>query len=671
MWRLSRITLNNFRVYKGKNVIEFSIDENKRITIIVGANGTGKTTLLNAITWCLYGKEHHIGKKGVSGEEKFPILNAKIGESVAEVAVKLEFTHTKNNSQFFIERKQKFERIGDKMEAIPDELKILYKPSNSSDWKIEHNPKYFIQTLLPNMLHDFYFFDGERLDNLLRTKEDSTKNIKESIERLSYIDLIETTINHLDYIRKDIYKDINSRKQHQSIDYYSQRINSLQQEIIEIGKDIEYKKKELEDLEKNIKKLKDKIDHINEKLNEYREIGQYMKERERLEKTKEEEEKELEYYERQFSELLVTKAIYIYCEDAISKFSNYIENMYKEHKLPPAINPIIIEDIITKDVCICGRSLGDNERARLNDILNKLKPDYELFDLLKDEPTKDFYNTIEEFRKKREEYKNKIIKLQNSIKEKVRELKEISDKLINMPQEDVKALETERKKCEDELINLSVYKRSIETRLEHLKKEKDEKMKELDEEIKNSKKYKKEAYKLDLINKAFEELKKMKEERKKEIKKKVSEMTDRFFKQLIWKKDSFKEVVIDDKYNISVYDNEGRDRLTVLSAGEREILALSYIAAIRQIINIDMPIIIDTPLARISSENRKNLLELFPKYLEDTQMILLMTDKEYGKDEKGILNNYVGKELLLEFDRKEQSTRVRVMKDDQQKVSTA
>jgi len=52
----SNITLNNYRLYKGKNTLSLSCSEGKNILLISGENGFGKTTFLHSLMWCLYGK---------------------------------------------------------------------------------------------------------------------------------------------------------------------------------------------------------------------------------------------------------------------------------------------------------------------------------------------------------------------------------------------------------------------------------------------------------------------------------------------------------------------------------------------------------------------------------------------------------------------------------------
>lgn len=53
---IDRITLYNYRLYKGNNTINFQINSSKNLFLISGENGFGKTTFLHSLIWCLYGK---------------------------------------------------------------------------------------------------------------------------------------------------------------------------------------------------------------------------------------------------------------------------------------------------------------------------------------------------------------------------------------------------------------------------------------------------------------------------------------------------------------------------------------------------------------------------------------------------------------------------------------
>lgn len=54
---IKEIELNNFRIYKGKNVISLLPSDDKNVIVISGKNGFGKTTFLMSLVWCLYGKQ--------------------------------------------------------------------------------------------------------------------------------------------------------------------------------------------------------------------------------------------------------------------------------------------------------------------------------------------------------------------------------------------------------------------------------------------------------------------------------------------------------------------------------------------------------------------------------------------------------------------------------------
>lgn len=53
---LKNIELNNYRLYKGVNKISFSNDNDKNLFLIFGENGFGKSTFLQSLLWCMYGR---------------------------------------------------------------------------------------------------------------------------------------------------------------------------------------------------------------------------------------------------------------------------------------------------------------------------------------------------------------------------------------------------------------------------------------------------------------------------------------------------------------------------------------------------------------------------------------------------------------------------------------
>ena len=83
------MTLQNFRQFKQKTTVMFSDDVNKNVTIIMGDNGTGKTSFAQAVTWCLYGRTDFKDQDIFSKAKKAEMTP---GDS-ADTFVELVFTH--------------------------------------------------------------------------------------------------------------------------------------------------------------------------------------------------------------------------------------------------------------------------------------------------------------------------------------------------------------------------------------------------------------------------------------------------------------------------------------------------------------------------------------------------------------------------------------------------
>ena len=85
---LQSIELQNFRQFINEK-IDFSTDPERNVTLIIGENGTGKTTFAQAFFWCLYGETDFTNKT---------MLNRVLAEQMTPdqkitVKVVLKLTH--------------------------------------------------------------------------------------------------------------------------------------------------------------------------------------------------------------------------------------------------------------------------------------------------------------------------------------------------------------------------------------------------------------------------------------------------------------------------------------------------------------------------------------------------------------------------------------------------
>ena len=94
-----------------------------------------------------------------------------------------------------------------------------------------------------------------------------------------------------------------------------------------------------------------------------------------------------------------------------------------------------------------------------------------------------------------------------------------------------------------------------------------------------------------------------------------------------------------------------------LSAGERQLLAISIVWTLSEVSKVNVPIVIDTPLGRLDSKHREQLItKYFPQ--AGAQTIILSTDEEIiGKYYKS-LKPYIGNEYLCTENEKAQSGKI-------------
>ncbi len=95
-----------------------------------------------------------------------------------------------------------------------------------------------------------------------------------------------------------------------------------------------------------------------------------------------------------------------------------------------------------------------------------------------------------------------------------------------------------------------------------------------------------------------------------------------------------------------------------LSAGEKEIFALSLLWGLAQTSQLNLPIIIDTPLSRLDSVHRDNIVNhYFPNAA--TQVIILSTDTEVDSNYFKNLEPHLTGAASLEFSKNNELTTVK------------
>jgi DNA sulfur modification protein DndD len=137
----------------------------------------------------------------------------------------------------------------------------------------------------------------------------------------------------------------------------------------------------------------------------------------------------------------------------------------------------------------------------------------------------------------------------------------------------------------------------------------------------------------------------------------LSEMITAEFRELLHKKKMVSRVEVDPgTYAVSIVSSSGTilpmDRL---SAGERQILAISVLSALIRERKGRFPVVVDTPLARLDQKHRETLINNFFAKVSH-QVLVLSTDEEVHGHAYAALRPFMASEYRLDYDEREHRT---------------
>ena len=212
--RISDITINNFRIYRGENHIKFDNKTDKNIHLVAGKNGFGKTTFLTSLIWVLYGKQM------AQVEDKYKVDIRHLGgydnylTALLNKDLKREFDQKETEQAgCYVELKMKDIMIP----SIPCKELIIRRTYNylnkkeslsilidgqENELTKEVGYEVFINDfVLPREIAKFFFFDAEKVVTLAEAKSVSelrslSKAYSEVLGIKKYEDLKNSLTNH-------------------------------------------------------------------------------------------------------------------------------------------------------------------------------------------------------------------------------------------------------------------------------------------------------------------------------------------------------------------------------------------------------------------------------------------------------------------------------------------
>ena len=642
-YRISSLEIENFRQYRNAH-IKFSRDPQKAFTIIRGSNGAGKTNIMNAITWCLYGTEKHIG----SSEKDFPTINSKAlkekPDGIVNMQVRIKLADSKGD-KFMIQRHLSLLNNGE-LNTVTDKGTGILIPKDSTPsistmfqwydsdkggWK---NTEYFdkeIKDLLPEDLATYFLFDGEKLEDFF----EQTDNTKKGIEDVSQIKITEQAIKTLNKFISQKMK--NAKNLNPQTQKYRRQVNE--------------EKKELANIKKKIKKISVDLQTKERRITEIEKIivkagGDTGKDQIKANNVK----NDLEQIQKQHDDVELKRQNYILEHmsgiqllSSIEKTVEHIKTRSNEGELPPKIKETFLKEMLDGGQCMCGNdiSVGQTARQKIIQLLGKAQYSeisemctelkYELKPILE----------IDNIKAELVELEKDMLKHAKLIKKKQDDLDELNARIRNVDNEQIRKISSEKTILNEDIKRLEQelgWDRKTE---DEAKKKLDSYEKDLLSEMSKDSKQKHLTHQLKFCQDALSTLSRVKTELLDDMRDTVQRHTKKYFLKFLWKKDTYDDVIIDENYQITAHHVDGYNVRTGLSKGEKLVLALSFMAALRKITGFGFPLLIDTPLGRVSGEPRYNIASELPVFLKNNQVTLLVTDSEYQAEIQDDDNNQV------------------------------
>ena len=368
---LKRICLVDFRQFVGKQEIEFSVDPEKNVTVIMGENGSGKTTFAQAFTWCMYGTTDFADPLVLC---KATLQDMRPGDS-KNVSVELKVEHKGQDYYILREQIYQLDNSGKLKRPSPTKLTIRYK---SKDGQQEFIPEKIkdskVKEILPEELSGYFFFDGERIGNMSKEiQSGKSKEFAEAVKKLLGLDTYLAALKHIKGARKNSvigsYEEQYDAHSDSRIGEYGREIQSLQAQM-------DSKRTRIDELDTLIPQLQEEIQELRIKIEKNKGAEDLTREIKSLQAIIERNNDIIGNSTQNIvSSFQKNYRTYFY-QKMITDVLQILVDADKLDKGIPDIHQRTIDYLIARGTCICGTPItsGDEHYQHLMNLLEYIPP---------------------------------------------------------------------------------------------------------------------------------------------------------------------------------------------------------------------------------------------------------------------------------------------------------
>lgn len=667
--KFKSITLHNFMRYKGDNKLEFSCDDDKNVTVVLGNNTFGKTTLAQAFRWGLY---EELNTTSYTKKKDIILLNHDVVSSMTAASTQVVFveivmedgdTQWKFCRQAMFKRKNpgttdlSISQIGEsKLTMIVVKNGVQGSVINNNGMNTGPKAKEYkagcvqetINNMLPQKLSNYFFFDGERWSDTKTAKGE----IKDSIDTiLGVTGLLEMKKHIKDGPGKTVLKTLRDKIKGSGNEY-----DRLQNEIRRLERDIERYEETITEQTELFESMKKDRDRLESELSDKHKV--------------EEDQKQYKQYESQIEQYEKFKADYY--ADIVKSFSNsarffaasllpeinaLLSSVELQGKDIPGVTTDTVDYLINLGRCLCGEDLAEGSEAYQN-----------LMQLKKVIPPEMIGGAAGKFQDLLMTWQEDNTELISSVTQKADDYETTQNRIYSIT-DDKDALE----KRMDRKANVAAIRKQYENakslcryyeanrneavaKREYAVKQRDIKISELDALSTQNEANKAVnhaiAYAEAIYAMADRQAKKKQDGVFEELNAIIADNFDKMFN------DSEKYAKLEDDYRVHVYYHNVGGKADYeeqnLSNGEATAINFVYIVSVLELARrrsleydeeagesaetnngvISLPLVLDGPFSSLSNENTNLIAQKLPEFAE--QVIIFMLDKDWeasGLDE--------------------------------------
>lgn len=650
---IETLTLCDFGLFQGEHLVDLTPRKKygsiRPIVLFGGLNGAGKTTILTAIRLAIYGRQA-LGY-GTSQKAYEECLASKIHRNRNSLVVprgahvSLDFTYHKLGTPIHYRVLRSWIVNG---KQIKESLTI----SQNGEVLTEFNQEQcqgFLNELIPLGVSELFFFDGEKIASL--ADEGGDVALRDAIRKLLGLDIIERLKNDLSiYVRRqtkeNLPEDIKDQLSKYEVEYKALKENIKQEE------------KAAQEIHPKIAEAKTQLDRLEGGLSA--KGGAWAASREAIqvsEKSLENSRKSLQADIREALNGLYPLSLAPKLLKQLSEQINQERQLKEWDVIANAVTQRLesLRDIVNSYV-------PQNKAPEAHKQVNKTFADLTTkpaklknITLLHDLASKDYAQLDTWVREALTQASTQMKTLRERLNNVEEELANISIQKGRAPEEDTLRADLASIKAKNaEIAQLTVERN---THLELGRKytwqgiELVRKMRKLEEKLEEGSS---ESIGVQLAQSTRGVLTDFAEEM---TKRKIEKLELEFaatFSHLARKDDAIVNAKIDPStFEVHLLNKRGQSiPKKDLSAGEKQIYAIAMLEALAITSGRKLPIIIDTPLGRLDSHHRGNLVNhYFPR--ASHQVIILSTDTEVDKKFYEDLTKHISHSYQVIYDEKE------------------